>query len=491
MLNTQTMMLGLAAVLVTNQAVNAQTTATTAATDATVAAGAGSAVVEPAEQTWDAWRKEVTNPAPWWKWGADVRLREKYLHLHTMSEFSPTHERHLQRYRARWWNTFTPADDLEIGVRLMYEGRHYETPDSYVEWYNSPVYIDQLYVKVGKVLDLPMTVTLGRQDIKLGDGWLVLDGTPVDGSRTNYLDAARFNFKFDDINTTVDAIGVVQASRSNAYLPTINSDIENQTEQDETGAILYVTHKLSKETTISPYFIYYHGERYNNMLVPGSGGPAFSSTGRSGGINADLYTFGSHISHKFDDNWKAVVEGAGQFGNRNGAEHLAFGVRSNVVYSFNDAMKTQIRGGYEYLTGNDPDSTKSNQFDPLWGRWPQWSEYMVYGFAAENRVGEATNFHRLNVGVQSDLFENFNASLDYHFLLADENTMRDVPAPAGAGFSDDGTVRGHILAMCLKYKFNEFLSTRLNGELFFPGDYYTAPRDKMGTFLRLEFVFTF
>ncbi|NJL32271.1 MAG: alginate export family protein [Phycisphaerales bacterium] len=405
-------------------------------TDTAPSAGAGSASVESAEQTWDAWRKEVTNPAPWWKWGADLRLREKYLHLNTLSAVAPTHERHIQRYRARWWNTFTPAENVELGVRLTYEGRHYATPAAYTEWYNSPLYIDQLYVKFNKLFDLPLTAVIGRQDLKFGDGWLVLDGTPMDGSRTNYLDAAKFTYKFDEINTTVDVAAVYQGSRSNAWLPTINNDIEHQTEQTERGAILWVTHKLSPETQISPYYIYYHGDMNTEFLTAGTGGPAFNPMAPGSvarGIDADLNTFGMHITHKFDENWKATLEGAGQFGVRNGNDALAYGVRSQVVYSFNDDNKTLIRGGYEYLTGDDPTTARYEGFDPLWGRWPQWSDYHVYAFAAEGRVSEATNFHRIQVGLQSDLFKDFMASADYHYLLADENTR------AGAlGFTNNG-----------------------------------------------------
>ncbi len=39
---------------------------------------------------------------------------------------------------------------------------------------------------------MPLTATVGRQDIIEGVGWLVMDGTPLDGSRTVYFDAARF-----------------------------------------------------------------------------------------------------------------------------------------------------------------------------------------------------------------------------------------------------------------------------------------------------------
>ena len=38
---------------------------------------------------------------------------------------------------------------------------------------------------------VPLDFKIGRQDLFLGNGWLVGDGTPLDGSRTFYFDAIR------------------------------------------------------------------------------------------------------------------------------------------------------------------------------------------------------------------------------------------------------------------------------------------------------------
>ena len=81
--------------------------------------------------------------------------------------------------------------------------------------------IDNLNVQWKKPLDLPATLTVGRQDIFLGDGWLVGDGTPEDGSFTYFLDSARGTYDLEDQNTTIDAIGIVQYGRPDAWLPTL------------------------------------------------------------------------------------------------------------------------------------------------------------------------------------------------------------------------------------------------------------------------------
>ena len=111
--------------------------------------------------------------------------------------------------------------------------------------------IDNLNVQWKKPLDLPATLTVGRQDIFLGDGWLVGDGTPEDGSFTYFLDAARLTYDLKDQHTTIDAIGLVQYARPDAWLPTLGpsgtvpGDPEGLllTDQNEKGAILWIANK--------------------------------------------------------------------------------------------------------------------------------------------------------------------------------------------------------------------------------------------------------
>jgi hypothetical protein len=41
-----------------------------------------------------------------------------------------------------------------------------------------------------------------------------------------------------------------------------------------------------------------------------------------------------------------------------------------------------------------------------------------------------------------------------------------------------------------RYQFNRYLAGHLWGEYFFPGDYYSAPRDDAAFYLRAEMTFT-
>ena len=72
----------------------------------------------------------------------------------------------------------------------------------------------------------------------------------------------------------------------------------------------------------------------------------------------------------------------------------AYGGTGRVTYAFNDQWNNKLNFDAEYLSGDDPDTNTNEGFDPLWGRWPQWSELYVYTWVKESRIAEQTNLTR-------------------------------------------------------------------------------------------------
>lgn len=411
----------------------------------------------------------LKNPAPWLNWGADFRLRWEYLdNAFNLSRETPEDEWSVQRFRPRAWATATPAPGVDFNLRMAWEGRHFCSPDNFEEWDTRDVLFDRLNLKV-QIPDAPVTVTVGRQDIILGDGWLVLEGTPLDGSRTIFFDAARFRIELEEIETSADLVYIYQFSDTDTWLPPIESKHGPVMEQDERGAIVYVTNKSIDRMKLDAYSIY---KRDHAELTNGDTG--------------EIYTFGGRAAHDLSEHWKARTEHAGQFGNRNGSAMSAYGSTSGLSYHFNDDWHNQLKLGYEYLSGDDPNSSKNTAFDPLWGRWPQWSELYIYTWSSETRISEITNLHRLACGWQLEPVEDLDLFFDYHLLFADENTF-----PGRAGFSENGSFRGQLFTSLVRYRFNRFLSGHLHSEFLFPGSYQAEPRDDVAAFLRAELVFTF
>lgn len=441
-----------------------------------------------------AWADQIKNPCKYFQWGADERIRQEFINNPFFSDADPPgHEWNFGRYRTRVWGKVLPAEPLEFNLRLSWEWRYWEMPDSKDNNQWNDVVFDQVNLKLKKPADLPLTVTIGRQEIILGDGWLVLEGTPLDGSTTIYFDAARFTLDLKQVNTTLDTIFIYQFGDPDHGIPPIDSKSMHQIEQDETGLILYATNKSIERTEISPYFMYKHSNDAPYLSGGKKGAP------RDNGDNGDLYTLGARATHDFNDNIKGRLEGAYQWGSRQNPAMFptsedvsAWGFNSQLAYHFNDSWKNVLKVQAEHLSGDDPDSATIEQFNPLWGRWPQWSEYYVYTYATETRIAEVTNFWRLGCGWDAKPFGKMSTSLMYHAVWADQNTRE-----GAAGFSDNGKFRGHLFTGLIRYKFNRFLAAHVLGEYFLTGDYYDdndglgGRNDDNGVYARFELMATF
>jgi hypothetical protein len=141
---------------------------------------------------------EIKNPAPWVGWGADLRVRNEYINdLITHNPDNPLREQDVFRFRARIWTSVKPVTNLTLNARLATEPRYWVKEAGFtvfrgntgMDWTEGVV--DNLNLQWKDILGQPVALGIGRQDLLLGDGWLVGDGTPADGSWTYFLDSAR------------------------------------------------------------------------------------------------------------------------------------------------------------------------------------------------------------------------------------------------------------------------------------------------------------
>ncbi|MBK1646097.1 hypothetical protein CKO25_15865 [Thiocapsa imhoffii] len=421
--------------------------------------------------------------------GADLRLRQVFIGNVGLNDQSPIADRTFQRYRGRIWGLYAPTEQIVGTARLMWEGRHYNKPKAdqwpvpgFETWYSGGLFFDLLEVAFNDIAGAPLSVKLGRQEIVLGNGWLVLEGTPLDGSRTIYFDAARATYKAASIATTFELIYINQDATTDRFPRPLNGVIEDQIEQYETGVILYARNQgLLPDTELDGYVIYKDSRPDNtpgNIRV--NNGAPFPSPPDSG----TAYTIGVRAESKWIPNWTLRGEGAYQWGTRNDADLDAFGFNARATYHVQDPRTSRLHLGYEFLSGNKPNHQGTQAFDPLWGRWPQWSELMIYQWPLESRVAEATNLSRLNLGWATQVHPTTLLTLDYHALWADEMTTR-TPAQL-VNLSGESRFRGHLATAWLRTKFNSHLAAHLVAEYLWPGDYYAVNRRDESYFVRAE-----
>ena len=488
---------------------SAQTTQTTAAAPAPPP--------PPALSSTEQMIKDIKNPASWMTWGADLRLRNEYLYdVITLNPRANLNEQDYFRFRGRVWTTITPVDDLNLNARLATEAREWMKEAGYSPMklsstqgkvgpdYTEGVF-DNLNAKWKNIAGLPLTATVGRQDIFLGDGWLVGDGTPYDGSWTYFLDSARVAYELKDQQTTIEAIGIIQSARDADWLPVLNAGQHRLlTEQNEAGAILQIANTTMKAANLTGYFIYKHDDAENMSLADAQ---SFHPD------NADIYTLGGRVNGLLTDNLKYWVEGAYQFGRKaypilgptqnpqltapagTFRDIDAFGMNSKLTYMFKDKLNNQLNMSFEFLSGDDPNSGNDEMFDVLWGRWPRWSETGLYMFPAETRVGQEANLIRFGPTWTLNPIKDLEFSASYYALFSPMDvptlgaTQTLAPNNPSRLFTDTGNFRGHFTQAVLKYKFSPHMTGHLWSEFLFPGDYYV--NRTMMTFLRAEVMFTF
>ncbi len=169
---------------------------------------------------------------------------------------------------------------------------------------------------------------------------------------------------------------------------------------------------------------------------------------------------------------------------------LAFGTLDTLEYQFKDPHDNATHFTYEYASGDDPGTDRIERFDLLWGRWPRWSELLIYTYANETRVADNTNLHRFNIGHRIQINKQWQLTGDYHALLGrSEFRRRDPLEDARCPASDK--FRGHLLTSWLRYKFSDQMYGHFLAEYFIPGDYYVAPSDNDAYFLRVNFEYIF
>jgi hypothetical protein len=450
---------------------------------------------EPHHHLQGAWLDWFHEPAPWLKMGLDHRFRTITARNIDTLDSDPPGSRgnkwNFQRYRTRWSTQSLLNEDIDFNTRMVWEFRTWDEPPRKPQHTDfDEILFDRFNFTMRNMFGMPLTGVIGRQDIYDINPWLILDATPLDGSRTIFFDALRLTYDWQEKDTNFDFVYVYHKAASDAWLKPINDRDRHLTEQDEHGVILYLKNKSIKDTQLEGYFIYKNDNPIDVASKPLDFPPTWSR-------KAEVFTYGAAVASDIDQNWSYRLEGALQRGDKadsTGKEQdlRAYGTKNTLTYKFNDELSNSLHTGYEYLSGDDPGSKRIEQFDPLWGEWPQWSELYIYTYSREAAIAETTNLHRFFIGHTFKPTKKWTVNTDYHLLWADDNTLGGQTFGSdGFTFSRHGKSRGQLLTCWLKWKCCAQLSAHLLGEYLIPGSYYDQGNRDGAFFLRFNVEYRF
>ncbi|MBN2245418.1 MAG: hypothetical protein JW755_06205 [Candidatus Aminicenantes bacterium] len=402
------------------------------------------------------------------KFGFIYRFRfvswDNAIHLDKNKKSESTFTRHRTNLSLNW----NPRPNFLLSLKLTNEFRYYFIPSNTV--FNlHEIFVDNLFLKWSKLFDLPVDLSLGRQNMMLGEGFVVMDGHPLDGSRSIYFNALRADLNFNKSKKLI--FFYTYQPQKDTWLPAINDQKQPLIEQPEKGIGLYFQ-QISKR---SDYDIYYIRKYISSISsIP---------------VDSTINTFGGKIKIPIVPAFSLTAEAAFQSGSYGDHGRNAFGGYYHLDYmsGFNFPEQYLLTFGGIYLSGDDAGTPKMEGWDPLFSRWPKWSEAYIYTLIPEykGKVAYWSNFASIYAEMKFNVTSKINLNLTYHHLTAPKLTKESIPFPGGTGNN-----RGELIITRLNIHLNRKLSGHLHLEKFYPGNYYWPEADNY-YWLRVELMYTY
>lgn len=368
------------------------------------------------------------------------------------------------RHRTSLGLTWTPNANIQVGVKLTNEFRFYLAP-KHRDFEIHELVFDQLYLKWKNIGGIPLTLTLGRQNIILGEGFVVLEGHPLDGSRTIYFNAIRADYAFGKNHKLTSFLS--HQPIYDDYLMVINDQDQRLIENPMYGFGLYYTGRFGR-SKLETYFIHK------------------TVNGNDDRIDGDtIHTLGARLTQPLAKRLSLTAETALQLGKYGNEDRGALGGYAHLDYKFAEesSILKQFTLGGIYLSGDDPSTPKMEGWDPVFSRWPKWSESYIYTLVKENGVGYWSNFRSFYLSLLGNLTKNVKLKLTYHRLGAMERAKEVFPGGSGKN-------RGGLFIARMDMKINKHTTAHFIWENFKPGNFYFDGADSYN-WLRFEVMFRF
>jgi hypothetical protein len=373
---------------------------------------------------------------------------------------------HQLRFRTKLWSRFTFGPRIELMAMLNNESKKIFTPDTPFKW--DEVVFESLYldVKTGG----GWSTRIGRQNLMRGDGFLVFDGNPLDGSRTAYFNALDATHAFG--KSKIEFIGVSDPHRD-LYLPVFNDKEKPLIEWNEQALGAYYTGKEIEKTAIEAY--YFYKTETGDTRQPDN--PARQPDRR-------FHTLGGRFAREIGKSWSVGAELAVQSGTQDpDASIRAWAGTALVRRVFDVAAKPSFSLAWIGMSGDDPSTGSNEAWDPLFSRWPKWSELYIFTLAGEKGAAYWTNLGMWQAEALASPWKPLSLRATYYKMSAFH------PFPGSATTFGAGKDRGDLFELRADVTAGKHWKGHILGERLAPGDFYAGTDPAW--FFRVEVIYTF
>jgi len=375
------------------------------------------------------------------------------------------------------------------GVVRLIDERTWGEEDGFAD--NTDVAIDLAYIELKEFLYQPLSITVGRQNLRYGSALIVGDPdtnmTVGTTSITNYrFGDLSLRKSFDAVKAVLDfspwTIDAIYSKVRQTYTTSLLTDgthIHNNVDLWGVNAnYQWASHDGVTEA-------YYFGAQNNRDSM------LYTSVATQVPENQDItHVIGARTQFNPMEKLTLGLEGAYQFGDvqvaniaANPARHLsAFAIEANAEYRFMTKYNPVLGLNYVYLSGND-DVGGNGGGDKNLNAWDPMFE--------DQSIGEIMNILFVNSNVQGARVsgsmmprEDITLGLSYSWLrLANKLTEADIYGTTyspllgryNANNYDFNNLEGYLgseVDAFATYDYTEDVQLKLTGAWFMPGDFF-------------------
>jgi len=387
------------------------------------------------------------------------------------------------------------------GVIRLIDERTWGEEDTFSD--NTDVALDLAYIELKEFLYQPLSVTVGRQNLRYGSGLIVGDpdtnmtvaSTAITNNRFGDLslrksfDAAKIVLDFAP--WTIDAIYSKVRQPYTTSLLTDGTHIHNNTDLWGVNA----NYQWGSFDGVTEAYYFGAQNNRNNMLY------TFVAT-QVPENQAITQVIGARTQFNPMEKLTLGLEGAYQFGDvqvpiaANPARHLsAFAIEANAEYRFMTKYSPTLGLNYVYLSGNDDVNGNGAGGDKKLTAWDPMFE--------DQSLGEIMNILFPNSNVQGARVsgsmmprEDVTLGLSYSWLalankLTETNVYGTIYNPPLGRYSTDNydfnNLEGYLgseVDTFATYDYTEDVQLKLTGAWFMPGDFFTSTNDDVAYSVR-------
>lgn len=332
------------------------------------------------------------------------------------------------------------------------------------------IILDLAYVQMKEIFYSPLTLTIGRQDLLFGRGFIV-GWNPQDPQGTTQADEFTQIQSFDAIRATLDF---------NPWtLDFVYSKIDENSNNPEDDIDLYianVNYKFAEYNAVAEGYYVGHYDRGTLSSAPASQESNKTHTvgGRVQFDPISQITLGAELAYQFGGYRSSATATE--------RDREAWGVDIFGTYRWDYTWKPEVTVEYVLMSGEaDLSSTSTADYGswnaPFRGPTYGWiHEYLetYYGTAAGYDQGAGQNLQFISVGGSLKPLDDLSLGAVFYYYWADED-MHTTPADPATAVRDDEI--GWEVDTTVTYAYTEDVTFQFMANWFVPGGLYTDPED--------------